>query len=132
MVSIFKIIRHNDIHLLKFLIDASTGDQHRTTYSNVTKKDIQWIQHYLKRSGSKYFDLNKRSSVGRTPLHCAATWNRVAIAHALIELPQVDVNLRDRENGWTALHRYFIQLDRSRSNTFLTRDFTLDLCIWAI
>jgi ankyrin repeat protein len=105
MVSIFKVIRDNDLHLLKFLINASTGDQHHTTYSNVSKKDMQWIQQYLKQSGSKYFDLNKRSLKGRTALHCAVTWNRLEMAQALIECPQVNVNLCDRENGWTALHR---------------------------
>jgi ankyrin repeat protein len=105
MASIYKIIRDNDIHLLNYLIDASTGDQYNNTYSNVHKDFTQAIQQHLKRSGSKYYDINKRSVNGRTALHCAATWNRVEMARALIECPSVHVNLQDRENGWTALHR---------------------------
>lgn len=106
MVSIFKVIRDNDIHLLNYLIDSSAGDQHHNTYNNIPKQDIQFIQQQLKNSGSKYYDLNRRSVNGRTALHCAVTWNRVEMAKALIDCPSVNVNLQDRENGWTALHRY--------------------------
>lgn len=38
-------------------------------------------------------------------MHYAVTWNRVEMAATLINCAQVDVNMRDRENGWTALHR---------------------------
>jgi ankyrin repeat protein len=107
MASIFKVIRDNDIQLLNYLIDSSTGDQHHNTYNNILKQDIQFIQQQLKNSGSKYYDLNRRSVNGRTALHCAVTWNRVEMAQALIDCPNVNINLRDRENGWTALHRYY-------------------------
>lgn len=105
MASIYKIVRDNDIHLLNYLIDVSTGDQHNNTYSEVPKEFIQVIQQQLKRSGSKYYDINKRSVNGRTALHCAATWNRIEIVRALLECSSIQVNLKDRENGWTALHR---------------------------
>lgn len=100
MTTIFKAIRDNDIQLLNYYIDVSTGDRH-----NISKQDIQLIQQQLRHSGSKHYDLNKRSVNGRTALHCAVTWNRVEIARALINCSFVNVNLRDRENGWTALHR---------------------------
>ncbi|KAI8971962.1 hypothetical protein BDF20DRAFT_915702 [Mycotypha africana] len=107
MVSIFKAIRDNDIQLLKYFIDLSVGDQQRqrSNIANIPKNDLQWIQKYLKNAGLKYFDLNKRSTKGRTPLHYAVTWNRVEIAKLLIDCPNVNVNLCDLENGWTALHR---------------------------
>jgi ankyrin repeat protein len=105
MVSIFKVIRDNDIHLLNYLIDTSTGDQHHKSYNLISKQDIQSIQQLIKNSGSKYYDINKRSVYGRTALHCAVSWSRVEMAQALIDCSSVNVNLRDRENGWTALHR---------------------------
>lgn len=105
MVSIFKAIRENDLQLLTYFIDSSIGDLPRQ-FNNTQKI----IQQQLKTAGLKNFDLNKRSNRGRTPLHVAVTWNRLEIAQALIDCPLVNVNLRDRENGWTALHRYTLYL----------------------
>jgi ankyrin repeat protein len=104
MVSIFNAIRQDNIDVLKHLIALTTGEMITATPSCITKESNQWIQQHWKQ-GSKQFDLNKRSAKGRTPLHCAATWNRVQMAQLLLECPQVDINIRDTENGWTALHR---------------------------
>lgn len=101
MVSIFRAIRENDLQLITCLIDEP----------------------------KKKTDINKRSTKGRTPLHLAVTWNRLEIAQALIDCPLVNVNLRDRENGWTALHRYIYY------STFTGPDVIyrlIDLCIWEI
>ncbi|KAF1799279.1 hypothetical protein FB192DRAFT_1286151 [Mucor lusitanicus] len=108
MVSIFKAIRDNDTQLLNYFIELATHDASSSSLSAaqaVSKQTSQWIQQQLKSSGQKQFDLNKRSSRGKTALHYAVTWNRVEMASALINCAQVDVNIRDRENGWTALHR---------------------------
>ncbi|KAI8640442.1 hypothetical protein BD408DRAFT_369912 [Parasitella parasitica] len=113
MSSIFKAIRDNDTQLFSYFIQLSANERPSST---VSKQDRQWIHHQLKISGQKLFDLNKRSSRGKTALHYAATWNRLEMASQLISLPHVDVNLRDRENGWTALHRclYFGNLEIAR------------------
>ncbi|KAI9273487.1 hypothetical protein EDC94DRAFT_632761 [Helicostylum pulchrum] len=123
MTTIFKAIRDNDIQLLNYYIDVSTGDHH-----NISKQDIQFIQQQLRHSGSKHCDLNKRSVNGRTALHCAVTWNRVKIAEALINCSSVNVNLRDRENGWTALHRALYMGNIEIARMLLTRE-EIDLSI---
>ncbi|GAN04251.1 conserved hypothetical protein [Mucor ambiguus] len=106
MVSIFKAIRDNDTQLLSYFIELATHDSSSSSSTQaVSKQTSQWLQQQLKSSGQKQFDLNKRSSRGKTALHYAVTWNRVEIASKLINCAQVDVNVRDRENGWTALHR---------------------------
>jgi ankyrin repeat protein len=88
MTSIFKVIRDNDVQLLNYLIDED--------HSTFSKGDLKRVKH---------LDLNKRSVNGRTALHCAVTWNRVEMVQALMHCPSVNINLCDRENGWTALHR---------------------------
>lgn len=131
MASIYKVIRDNDIHLLNYMIDASVGDQHNKTYNDIPKEFIQAIQQQMKRSGSKYYDLNKRSVNGRTALHCAAIWNRVEMAQALISCPSVNVNLKDRENGWTALHRALYMGNVEIARLLLTReDIELSIKDW--
>ncbi|KAK4509996.1 Rho GTPase [Mucor velutinosus] len=105
MVSIFKAIRDNDTQLLNYFIELATNESSSSSTQAVSKQQSQWIQQQLKSSGQKQFDLNKRSSRGKTALHYAVTWNRVEMASSLINCAQVDVNMRDRENGWTALHR---------------------------
>ncbi|KAI7898269.1 uncharacterized protein BX663DRAFT_538623 [Cokeromyces recurvatus] len=126
MVSIYKAIRNNDLELVNYFIDLATGDRsHRV--SNLSKQQIQWIQQqYLK--NTKYFDLNKRSVKGRTPLHCAVAWNRTEIVKALVCCQQVDINLRDRENGWTALHRSLYIGNVEIARMLLKRD-DIDLTI---
>ncbi|KAI8080954.1 hypothetical protein BDF21DRAFT_444320 [Thamnidium elegans] len=123
MTTLFKAIRNNDIQLLNYYIDVSTGDHH-----NVNKQDIQFIQQQLRHSGSKHYDLNKRSVNGRTALHCAVTWNRVEISRVLINCSSVNVNLRDRENGWTALHRALYMGNIEIARMLLTRE-DIDLSI---
>lgn len=107
MVSIFRVIRENNVQVLNQLIGLATGEISITNYNNdyLSKQDLISLQQQLKAADLKLFDLNKRSTKGRTALHVAATWNRVEIAKLLIDCPLVDVNLQDRENGWTALHR---------------------------
>ncbi|KAI8986522.1 hypothetical protein BDB01DRAFT_612890 [Pilobolus umbonatus] len=103
MVSIFRSIKENKIDVIRHLIGLATGDN--AYHSSLTKEEHRYLQHLLKLSGTKYYDLNKKSVYGRTPLHCAVTWNRLQIAEMLLDCPLVDVNVQDRENGWTALHR---------------------------
>ncbi|KAI8369101.1 hypothetical protein EDC96DRAFT_503859 [Choanephora cucurbitarum] len=130
MVSIFKAIQENDIQLLNYFIDLSIGEQ-QNTYPSIPKHSIQWLQQQLRISGQKYYDINKRSTKGRTPLHCAVTWNRTEIAQALISCPQVNVNLRDRENGWTALHRSLYMGNIEIARMLLKReDIDLDIVDW--
>lgn len=109
MVSIFKVIRENNVQVLNQLIGLATGEVPITHYNNdyLSKQELVHLQQQLKYTGLKLLDLNKRSAKGRTALHVAASWNRVEIAQLLINCPLVNVNLQDRENGWTALHRYF-------------------------
>ncbi|CEP14245.1 hypothetical protein [Parasitella parasitica] len=113
MASIFKAIRDNDTQLVNYFIEVSLNER---PPSNIPKKDREWIHYQLKITDQKLFDLNRRSSGGKTALHYAVTWNRLEIASHLISLPHVDVNMRDRENGWTALHRclYFGNLEIAR------------------
>ncbi|KAI8370296.1 hypothetical protein BD560DRAFT_434946 [Blakeslea trispora] len=130
MVSIFKAIRENDIQFLNYLIDLSSGEQ-QNTYPSIPKHSMQWLQQQLRVSGQKYYDINKRSSKGRTPLHCAVTWNRTEIAQALISCPHVNVNVRDRENGWTALHRSLYMGNIEIARMLLKReDIDLDVVDW--
>lgn len=52
--------------------------------------------------------VNGRDSHGRTILHCiCSSTDPTALdyLHAVLAHPYVDVNLRDLESGWTALHR---------------------------
>lgn len=124
MVSIFKVIRENNVQVLNQLIGLATGEVPITHYNNdyLSKQELVHLQQQLKYTGLKLLDLNKRSAKGRTALHVAASWNRVEIAQLLINCPLVNVNLQDRENGWTALHRYF----------FLKNTFVKAYCFYAI
>ncbi|KAI9472025.1 MAG: hypothetical protein EXX96DRAFT_582639 [Benjaminiella poitrasii] len=125
--SIFKAIRNNDIQLVNYFISLATPGSSSDYHANLSKQQTQWIQqHYLK--NSKLFDLNKRSSRGKTALHYAVTWNRIDIAEALIDCQQVNINLRDRENGWTALHRSLYMGNIEIARMLLKRD-DVDLTI---
>ncbi|KAG1467205.1 hypothetical protein G6F56_004539 [Rhizopus delemar] len=107
MVSIFRVIRENNVQVLNQLIGLATGEVSISHYNNnyLSKEDLLNLQQQLKTTGSKFVDFNRKSSNGRTALHVAATWNRVEIVQLLVDCPLVNVNLQDRENGWTALHR---------------------------
>ncbi|KAG0178136.1 hypothetical protein DFQ29_003864 [Apophysomyces sp. BC1021] len=101
MVSIFKAVRQNDVEVIRYLVNFASGTPIPAT---VPKEDQQWLSQYLKSTGQKVYNLNRRSIRGRTALHCAVAWNRVEIAQILIECTFVNVNAQDRESGWTALH----------------------------
>ncbi|KAI9496700.1 hypothetical protein BDB00DRAFT_952741 [Zychaea mexicana] len=135
MLSIFKAVRDNNVDTVRDLVQlASAGTTsiistttppasvNSTTAANINNYHDyqhspqqqpqqqqhhyrQLLQRYTKATGQRQFNLNKRSIRGRTALHCAATWNRTEIAKILIACPLVNINIQDRENGWTALHR---------------------------
>ena len=132
MLSIFKAVRDNNVDTVRdfvqlastgtsnntFVVDTSSSSNNNSRNKNNNNNDTnydpqqrqqhyrQFFQRYLKATGQKQFNINKRSIRGRTALHCAATWNRKDIAKILIDCPLVNINIQDRENGWTALHRY--------------------------
>ncbi|OZJ04633.1 hypothetical protein BZG36_02028 [Bifiguratus adelaidae] len=51
-----------------------------------------------------HFDVNKRSNSGRTLLQVATSLNRTEIVRLLVDAG-ANVNITDRESGWTSLHR---------------------------
>lgn len=50
-------------------------------------------------------DVNCKDEDGRTLLHKAVAANNVDLVRTLLAHPKTDVNERDLESGWTALHR---------------------------
>ncbi|KAG0348200.1 hypothetical protein BG004_005743 [Podila humilis] len=50
-------------------------------------------------------DVNAKDTNGATLLHVAASNNNLAQVIALLGHPKIDVNAKDLESGWTALHR---------------------------
>ncbi|KAG1380698.1 hypothetical protein G6F61_003828 [Rhizopus arrhizus] len=133
MVSIFKVIRENNVQVLNQLIGLATGEVPITHYNNdyLSKQELVHLQQQLKYTGLKLLDLNKRSAKGRTALHVAASWNRVEIAQLLINCPLVNVNLQDRENGWTALHRALFMGNVEIARMLLKRqDIDLSIKDW--
>lgn len=99
MTSIFKAVYENNVESVKQFIAGAN----RTTPSS---KDPQAaLQPTRRKSNVPIVNINKRSVVGRTALHLAASWNRTDILQLLVDCPHTNVNIRDRENGWTALHR---------------------------
>lgn len=99
MTSIFKAVYENNVESIKQFI----ADANRTTPFS---KDPQAApQPARKKSNVHMVNINKRSILGRTALHLAASWNRTDILQLLVDCPHANVNIRDRENGWTALHR---------------------------
>nr|AET35421.1 ArbB [Syzygites megalocarpus] len=133
MVSIFQIIRQNNVQILNQLIGLATEDVSISNYNNphLSKEDLLNLQQQLKITGSKTIDLNKRSVNGRTALHVAVTWNRVEIVQLLVDCMLVNVNLQDRENGWTALHRALFMGNIQVSRILLKRqDIDLKIKDW--
>ncbi|CAO3703459.1 unnamed protein product [Rhizopus stolonifer] len=99
MVSIFRVIRENNVQVLNQLIGLATGEVSISHYNNnyLSKEDLLNLQQQLKTTGSKFVDFNRKLSNGRTALHVAATWNRVEIVQLLVDCPLVNVNLQDRK-----------------------------------
>jgi ankyrin repeat protein len=111
MTSIFKAVYENNVETIKQFI----ADANRTTPSS---KDPQAAsQSARKKSNVPMVNINKRSILGRTALHLAASWNRANILQLLVDCPHANVNIRDRENGWTALHR-LVKKKRPLSNVY--------------
>lgn len=50
-------------------------------------------------------DINRKDDDGRTLLHKAVATNNVDRVKTLLAHPKIDVNEKDLESGWTALHR---------------------------
>ncbi|KAI8069216.1 hypothetical protein BC940DRAFT_298179 [Gongronella butleri] len=97
MPSLFKAIQQNHVTTVQALIELASG--------GAASKDTQgWLGLYLKATGQKHYNLNRRSTMGKTALHYAILYDRYDIAKLLIACPLVDVNKRDLENGWTPLH----------------------------
>lgn len=46
-----------------------------------------------------------RDALGRTALHLAASLGKKALLEWLLEIKSADLMLKDKESGWTALHR---------------------------
>ena len=71
--------------------------------SAITREDLSTFQKISKRvcaNGAQIRDL-----VGRNALHVAASCNRSDILEWLVKECGVDIELRDAESGWSALHR---------------------------
>lgn len=117
MVNIFKLVKDNNVDQIREYTQAtSTGIATRPSPTTLIQDRPQQQQqpqpnnskhhHHHHHKLQRQVNLNKRSIKGRTALHCAASWNRTAITKLLLDCPWVNINIQDRENGWTALHRY--------------------------
>ncbi|KAL1923010.1 uncharacterized protein VTP21DRAFT_9386 [Calcarisporiella thermophila] len=106
-MSLFQCIATNNVELARTLLRNVRWSNHPQEGSpRLSAGSGSYQRHSLQGSSGKYLcDPNKRSTLGRTPLHLAASKNRVEIAKLLVECPAVNINLQDLENGWTALHR---------------------------
>lgn len=71
--------------------------------SAITREDLATFKTVLKRICSNSANLTDR--LGRHAIHIAASCGKIEILEWLIEECKVNVELRDQENGWTALHR---------------------------
>ncbi|KAI8332145.1 hypothetical protein BC941DRAFT_437618 [Chlamydoabsidia padenii] len=122
MISIYKAIKLNDVETITYLINLASSSQ------QVNKETQSWLPRYLRTTNQKHYNLNRRSTMGKTALHYAITWNRLEIAKLLIECPLVNINKRDLENGWSPLHRA-LYLGRMEMVGMLLKREDLDLSI---
>ena len=113
MVNIFKLVQDNNVDQIREYTQATSTDiATRPSHTLNQDRPQQQQQQQQQPNNSRHYkaqrqvNLNKRSIRGRTALHCAVSWNRIAITKLLLECPWVNINIQDRENGWTALHRY--------------------------
>lgn len=70
-------------------------------------------------------DVNARDHHGRTLLHHVASSSKPTapkFAHALLEIPYVDIYAQDWESGWTALHRALYAGNASIALALMARD----------
>ncbi|KAH8549984.1 regulator of chromosome condensation 1/beta-lactamase-inhibitor protein II [Umbelopsis sp. PMI_123] len=119
MSSIFKAVYENNVESIKqFIRDADR------TAPSLSRDSLSGSQGSRKKQIGSMTNINKRSILGRTALHLAAHWNRVEIVQLLIDCPHVNVNLRDRESGWTALHRALYAGHIESALVILARDDT--------
>lgn len=71
--------------------------------SSITKGTVPEIQTYCRYLCHNFWSLT--DPIGRTALHVAASLGKVELVKWLLEQCHAEVDARDRESGWTALHR---------------------------
>lgn len=71
--------------------------------SSITKGTVPEIQTYCRYLCHNFWCVT--DPIGRTALHVAASLGKVELVRWLLEQCHADVDARDRESGWTALHR---------------------------
>lgn len=78
--------------------------------SAVSKGSLNQIRLYLKSCNNPIQNVDE---FGRTILHVAAACGKVEVIEWLIQEQGSDVNAKDNESSWTALHKaiYYRQLD---------------------
>ncbi|CAD5123252.1 DgyrCDS11610 [Dimorphilus gyrociliatus] len=82
--------------------------------SAVSKGNLNQIKLYLKSCNNPIYNTDE---FGRTVLHVAATCGKLDIINWLIDEVGSEVNVKDNESNWTALHKaiYYRQLDAAIS-----------------
>ncbi len=68
----------------------------------VTKGDLRQVQLFLRQCHNAGL---VSDHFGRTTLHVAASCNKWEVLLWLLENCTVEINAKDSESGWTALHR---------------------------
>ena len=70
----------------------------------VKQNNINKVRDMIATAGASASQLvNSRSGDGRSSLHMAALWSQVDILNVLLDVPNVDINIRDN-NDWTPIH----------------------------
>lgn len=116
-MNFLKAVKENNVALIESLFDSRDYPAGATAKGGGRGKKLP------------LFDPNARSVYGRTALHLAATWDRREIVRILVNCPIVNVNLTDRENGWTALHRWVVGgkgLDQGGGSEIMEIGFALE------
>lgn len=71
--------------------------------ASITKGTVPEVQTYCRYLCHNFWAVT--DPIGRTALHVAASVGKVELVNWLLEQCHADVDSRDRESGWTALHR---------------------------